>query len=122
MIEKNRHVFTALAQRRYFNVDDIEPVVEVLTKCLVRDVLEQPPMGRGDHPDVDRGQPPIGAHALNLAGLQETKHERLHSQAHLANFVHENGAALRRLEPALLVAMRVSETALDVPEQFRLEE
>ena len=61
---------------------------------------------------------PIRSDALNLSGLEKAEQERLHAQAHLADFVHEDGAAVRPLEPAALVAMRVGEAAAHVPEQF----
>ena len=48
--------------------------------------------------------------------------ERLHPQAHLADFVHEDRAAVGRLEPAALVAVGVGEAAAHVAEQLRLEQ
>ena len=84
--------------------------------------VHQLPMGRGDHPHVERRQASIRTDALNLAGLEESKEQRLHAQAHLAHFVHEDRAAVGRFEPAPLVAVRVGEAALDVTEHLRLEE
>ena len=64
----------------------------------------------------------IRADALNLAVFQKAQQERLHSQTHLADFVHEDGAALGLLEPSALVTVRVRETAAHVSEQFRFEQ
>src|SRR5262249_41247750 len=48
--------------------------------------------------------------------------ERLHARAHLADFVHEDRAALGLLEASLLVAVRVGEAAARVAEELRFEE
>ena len=122
MIQQDGDVLAALAQRRHLDVDDVEPVVEVLAEGLLGDVLDEATMGRGDHPDVDRRLLAIGSDSLNFAGLQKPQQQRLHPQAHLADFVHEDGAAVGGLEPAALVAVGVREAALHVAEQFRLEE
>ena len=50
-------------------------------------------MGRGDHAHVERRQRTLGAHALNLAGLEEPQQHRLHAQAHLSDLVQEDRAA-----------------------------
>ena len=67
-------------------------------------------------------KPPLGADALNLAALQEAQQQRLHPQAHLADFVHEDRAAVGQFEPAPLVAVGVGEAPLHVPEHFRFEQ
>ena len=79
-------------------------------------------MRRGDDADVERRHPRIRADALNLAGLEEAQQQRLHAQAHLADFVHEDRAAVGRFEPAALVAIGVGEAALHVPEQLGFEQ
>jgi hypothetical protein len=40
----------------------------------------------------------FAADALNLAGLEEAQQQCLHPRAHLAYFVHEDGAAIRLFE------------------------
>ena len=99
-------------------MNDVQPVIQVLAERFFGDEIDQPAMGRGDDAHVDVRHLPVGAHALNLAGLEESKQQRLHPQTHLADFVHEDGAAMGALEPAGLVAMRIRETAFDVTEQF----
>ena len=68
------------------------------------------------------GRLAIGADSLNFTRLEEAQEQRLHAQAHLADFVHEDRSAVGRLEPAALVAMRVGEAALHVTEQLGLEQ
>ena len=62
------------------------------------------------------------ADALDLAGLEEPQQQRLHAQAHLADLVHEDRAAVGRFEQAALVAVGVGEAAAHVAEQLRLEQ
>ncbi len=63
----------------------------------------------------------VGAHLLQLAGLEEAEQQTLHAQRHLSDFVQENRALVSHFELARLVAIRAGETAFDVPEQFGLE-
>src|SRR5262249_45227425 len=46
-------VVPALAERRQVDVDDVEPVVEVLAEASPADLLLEDAVGRGDDPDVD---------------------------------------------------------------------
>ena len=53
---------------------------------------------------------------LDFAGLEEPQQQRLHAQAHLADFVEEQRAACASCELSRLVAIGAGEAALDVPE------
>ncbi len=64
---------------------------------------------------------PIGADALNFAGLEKAKQHRLHARTHLAHFVEEDRAVWRHLQQTRLVAVRSCEAAASVPEELRLE-
>ena len=96
MIQQDADVLAPLAQRRHLDVDDVQAIVEILAERLVGNVIDQAAMRRGDHADVERRQPAIGPDALNLAGLEKAQQQRLHAQAHLADFVHEDRAAVGR--------------------------
>ena len=72
--------------------------------------------------DVDVAGAAVGADALNFAGLEEAQQQALHAQGHLADFVEEHRAHVRRLELAGLVAIGAGEAALHVAEQLRLEQ
>ena len=100
VVQQHVDVFAPIAQRRHLDVHDVEAVVQILTKCLVGDVRDQAAVRRGDDADVDGDEPPLGTDALNLAVLEEPQQQRLHAQAHLADFVHEDGAAVGALELA----------------------
>ena len=75
-----------------------------------------------DDADIDGRARGIGSHGLDLAVLEEAQEQRLHAQAHLADFVEEQRAAVRQTELADLVAIRAGEAALDVAEQLRFEQ
>ena len=64
----------------------------------------------------------VGADGLHLAVLEEPQQQRLHAQAHLADFVEEQRAAVRQLQLAELVAVGAGEAALHVAEQLRFEQ
>ena len=75
-----------------------------------------------DDPDVDVAGTAVGADALNFAGLQEPQQQALHAQRHLANFIEEDRAHVRRLELAGLVAIGAGEAALHVAKELRLQQ
>ena len=79
-------------------------------------------VGGGDHAHVDARLRLIRPDGLDLAVLEKPQQERLHAQAHLADFVEEQRAAMRELELAALVAVGAGEAALDVSEELRLEQ
>ncbi len=118
MGQKHQDVLAPFAKGRNLNVDDVETIVQVLAEGLVGDVLHQLPMSGCDDAHVERRQAPIRTDTLDFSGLEKAKQERLHAQAHLTDFVHEDGAAVRGFEPTAFVAMRVRETALDVSEHL----
>src|ERR1700686_3741734 len=64
---------------------------------------------------------PSRAHALNLARFEEAKDQGLHSCAHLADFIHEDGAVRRHFEQTGFVLVRTRKAAPDVAEQLRFK-
>ena len=72
--------------------------------------------------DVDVAGAAVGADALNFASLEEPQQQALHPQSHLADFIEEHRAHVRRLELAGLVAIGAGKAALHVAEQLRLEQ
>jgi hypothetical protein len=85
-------------------------------------VLQRIPVGGRHHAHVEARLDAVGADALNLTGLEEPEQQRLHPWSHLAHFVEEHRALVRRLEQPHAVAMGAGEAAPDVAEQLRLEE
>ena len=117
-----RDVLAALAQRRHRDLDHVQPVIEVFAERALRDHVAQVAVRGADDADVDVAGAAVGADALDFAGLEEAQQQALHAQRHLADFVEEHRAHVRRLELAGLVAIGAGEAALDVAEQLRLEQ
>jgi hypothetical protein len=122
VLHQHRHVLTPIAQRRHHDVDDVEPVIQILAELIRGDAIQEPAVGRCHDPHVDACARAIAADALNLARFKEAQQQRLHAQAHLAHFVHENRAAIGLLEPAALVAVGIGEAAAHVAEQLGFEQ
>ena len=101
MRKQVRDILAAIPQRRNRHVDDVEAIVEIFAEALVGDAREKISVRRRDDANVDDGLRAVGADALNLAVLEKSQQQRLHAQAHLADFVHEDRAGVRLLEPAL---------------------
>src|SRR5206468_4776473 len=122
VIDQHWDVVAALAQRRHLEMNDIEPVEEILAKRALRDQVAEIPVGSRDHPHVDDAAAAVGAHLLQLPGLEKPQQQPLHAQRHLADFVEEHRAVVRELEFPRLVAVGTREAAAYVAEQLRLEE
>ena len=122
MLHQRLHVLGPLPERRHVEVDDAQPVQQVLAELAGGDELVQVAIGGGDHAHVDPRLRVVGADRLDLAVLEKPQQQRLHAQAHLADFVEKQRAAMRELELAALVAVGAGEAALDVAEELRLEE
>ena len=122
MRDQRVHVLGPLPERRHVEVDDAQPVQEVLAELAGGDELVQVAIGGGDDAHVDPRLRVVGADRLDLAVLEKPQQQRLHAQAHLADFVEKQRAAMRELELAALVAVGAGEAALDVAEELRLEE
>ena len=103
-------------------VDDAQPVQEVLAELAGGDEVGQVAIGGGDHAHVDTRLRLVRPDGLDLAVLEKPQQQRLHAQAHLAHFVEEQRAAMRELELAALVAVGAGKAPLDVSEELRLEE
>ena len=122
MIQQHRHILLALAQRRHAEVDDVEPIVEVLAKRLGGDVFDQIAIGGGDHPHVDAILDLFGADPLYLPGLEKPEQQPLHTGSGLPNFIHEYGAAVRLLEDAHAIAIRPGETTANMTKELGFEQ
>ena len=122
VVDEQRNVVEPLAQRRNGQTDDVQPEVQVLAERAGGDLRLQVAIGRRHEPHVDARVRPVGADALDLAGLEEAEQHDLHPHAHLADFVEEHGAVRRHFEQARLVAVRAGEAAAHVAEQLGLEQ
>ena len=122
VVDQQRNVLAALAQRRHDDVNHVEAEEQILAEEALRDQLPEIPVGGRDDAHVGGVSHLLGADLLELPGLEESQQQPLHARRHLPDLVEEDGAVARHLELAGLVAVRTGEAALHVPEQLRLEQ
>src|SRR5438105_1675252 len=116
MLDENDDVFSPRSQRWDDQVNDIQPIVQVLSKFLFVDTRKKVAVGRGDNAHIKPGFQPIRTNALDFAVFEKSEQERLHAQAHLADFVEEHGATLGHFQQAAAIAMCVRESATNMSE------
>ena len=121
VLGQRQDVLGAVAQRRQVDVDDVQPVEQVLAEAAVRQALFQILVGGGDDAHVDllaarRPQRP------DLALLQDAQQLGLQRGRQLADLVEEQGAAVGLDEQAGAIRARVGERAALVAEQLALQQ
>ena len=122
VVEERYHVIAPLAKRRDANLDHVQAIVEILTKCACLDLCGQIAIGRRDEANIAGGGRSLRADGVNLATLGEPEQHRLHAQTHLSQFVQKEGSAVRLTDQSGLVAVRPGEAATHMPEQLRFEQ
>ena len=115
-----RNVLAVLAQRGHADLDDAQPVEEVLAEAPGADLGGQVLMRRRDDAHVD-GHLRAPADALDLALLQDPQELGLDGERRVADLVEEDRAAVRELELAEPRLDARRDAALDA-EELALEE
>ena len=121
VLDQQRDVLVALAQRRQVDGDHVEPVEEVLAEGALLHGFGQVGVGGGD--DAHVGLARLDAaerHELLL--LDHPQQLGLRVERDVADLVEEDGAAVGGLEQPLLVGHGAGEGALDVAEELALEQ
>ncbi len=118
---EHRHIPLPFAERRKFEYEDGEPVVEVLTKGTFGHLLLQIPVGCGDDTHIHLFRL-CGAHRFKFPFLQHAQHLGLGFKTHVGDLVQEECTAISLLEGAHLVPQRPGEGALDVAEEDALNQ
>ena len=114
------HVGRPLAQRRDFQVHDVEAEQQILAEGAFAHRLGQIAVGGGDDADIDRHRP-RAADAVDHALLDGAQQLGLQPHVHLGNLVEQQRAAVGLLEFADAARDRAGEGALLVAEQFGFE-
>ena len=121
VLNEQRDVFPAIAQRRQLDLDDIQPIVEVLAEAAVLDHFRQVGVGRGHHSHVHFDRLAV-ADALELALLEHAQQLHLQRHGHRPHFIEEQRALVRLFEPTLTRADGAGERAAHVAEELRFEQ
>ncbi len=101
--------------------NDVQPEVEVFPESRGADLGRQILVGRGQHAHV-HPHACCPADRLDDLLLQRAQHLRLRLQAHVADLVEEQRAAVGELELAAPIRGGAGERSLDVPEQLALDQ
>jgi hypothetical protein len=119
---RSGNVLAPLAERRHFNMDNVDSVEEVLAELTQLDQFTEVAVGRRHDAHVRGANSPLGADLLDFTGFQVTQQKSLHAQRHLADFVEEDRAVVGHLELAGFVPVGAREAALHMAEQLRFEQ
>ena len=111
----------ALAQRRQPDRERVDAVIQIFAEPRVAHELIERPVGRRDQPEVDFDRR-VAAEPLEPALFEHAQELGLRDERHVADFVEEQRAVVRELEPARLAVVRAGERALFVAEDFRFEQ
>src|SRR5260221_6151365 len=121
MVDQRRNVFRAAAQRRQVDSDYIQAVIQVFTELAFANQNIQIDIGRRDDPDIHLEL----LHAAQVHEFSVLKHAQdfgLRFQAHGADFVQKNSAAVGYFKKAFLGRDGAGKCSLDVAEQSRLKQ
>src|SRR5690606_22543415 len=120
-LEQQRQIAEPLAQWRHFDRKNVQAIKEVFAEITLCNRCRQVTVRGSDDANVARARL-VAAHALEGAFLQYAQQLDLHRQAHVANFIQEQRAALSQFEATGSCTYRTRECALFVSEQFRFEQ
>ena len=119
--DQRRDVFPALAQRRDIQLKHRQPEIQILAKGALSERFHQIFIRRRNDPHVhlDRLRP---TQSLEPLLLQHSEHLGLGRQAHIADFIQKQRAAVRHLKLSAPHHHCTGERSLFVAEQFALNE
>ena len=118
---QHRNIVGAFAQRRHDDRNHVQAIEEIFLKLSRVHELTQVAVGGRDHAHV-HALGAFRAERFDFALLQDAQELGLQADAHRANFVEEDRAAVGQRELAFLRGGRIRERALDVAEELRFEQ
>ena len=121
MIDEQRDVLLALAQRRQRDAENIQAVVKVGAEGSLFDQRRQILVGGGDGAEIHFDRL-VAAHARDLLFLEDAQQVGLSFQADVGNLVEKNRAPFGDFKLALLAVLRAGEGALFVPEELAFQQ
>ena len=115
--DEERDVFLAVAQRRDKKRNDVETVEEVFAEVAAGDLFFEVFVGGGDDADIDVDGVG-GADGEETLLVERAKNLGLRLEAHVADFVEEEGAAVGALEGAAFFGGAAGDGAVAIAEEF----
>src|SRR3984893_16356411 len=102
IFDQYRDVFAAFAQGRHIDRQDIDPIVEVVTKTSIANHRAQIAIRGCNHTNID-GNLVSSAYTANSPFLQSAQKLCLHADVKLGNLVEKERAAIGNFEQSFLV-------------------
>jgi hypothetical protein len=106
-----------LPQSRRIQGQNIQPVIQVFPKPARFNFRLQISVGSCHNPNINRHRLEP-ANRVNRALLQNSQKLDLHVERQVANFIQENGAAVRQLKTANSIGHGTRESAFAVAKKF----
>ena len=117
MVHKHGDIRTPFAQRRQMNSHDVESEVQIFTKCAFAIGTLEVAVCCGDYANVN-AVALIAADRTDFTFLEHAQEFGLHFERQFADFIQENGAAVRGLEESGFRFHGTGECTLFVAEKF----
>ena len=122
IFQKDSDVFFSRAQRRHFNLQHIQTVIQVLPKALFFNSLQKILIRRRDDPHVQIDHP-IAANTHDLPLLNDTQQLRLHSRRNISDLVQKNRPVIRPFKITdFPVFVRSGKRAADIAEELGFQQ
>ena len=121
VLDQQRDVVGPLAKRRHRDGKHVQPVEEIAAERARLDRRLQVAVRGGDHAHVDANRC-ASSDTLELTLLQDAEQRDLGLHRQLADFVEEDGPAVRQLEAAEATLRRTGERPFLVAEELRRDQ
>src|SRR5262245_34323763 len=122
MLGEQRDVLLPLTQRRDIDGNDVETEEESFPEASRANLVLQILVRRGEDAHVYLDRLAAATDRLQRLLLKDAQHLGLRLQAHVANLVEEDGAAVRDLELTAAIGDGAGERAAHVTEQLALDQ
>ena len=121
MCRQGGNVLNSVTQRRQAQTDDVQTMVEVLSKLSALDAFFQILVRRGNDANISLNGL-VTAYAVKVPVGEYTQKPSLQLHRHIADFIQKERAALGLLKAAQTRGHRSGERAFFVAEQFTFEQ
>src|SRR5262245_50781361 len=121
MFGEQENIVATLAQRREYDADHIEAIVQILAKAARTDQVFGSLVRRGDDTHIDPARFTC-AESIDLSFLQHTQQFGLQQQRHVTDLVQKQGAAMGEFELARSRLSGSRERATLITEQLAFEQ
>src|ERR1700683_2253597 len=115
------NVFAPFAQWRNHNRENKDPMVQILAKCSLANMLFQVSMCRYYDANI-HGERLVPADSLHLTFFQNTQELGLHGDGHVANLIKKQRSAMGLLEFPNVASGRTGERTLLMTDKFSLHQ